>query len=189
MANSGTNGGDVSIQSAATGDSAPWSSLPPSVSRLQQNLADESARRQSLEQRGVAVVTASAAFVTLIFAITAHAVFSTSVVFRDSERASLTAALAFFAFSALAGVLTNSIAIGQVEDARSLAPFYRRIETATSIDEADRNTISDALISILESAYKSDQKKARQLLWAIRLQIVALVFLGLGTAFIMARVS
>jgi hypothetical protein len=184
MANSGTNGGDVGIQPTAS-----WSALPPSLSRLQQNLADELDRRKSLEQRGVAVVTASAAFVTLVFAITAHAVFSTSAVFRDAERASLTAALAFFAFSALAGVLTNSIARGQVEDARQLAPYYRRIETSKSIDEADRDTISDALISIVESAYKSNQEKARQLLWAIRLQIVALFFLGLGTAFIMARVS
>lgn len=189
MANSGKNGGNVNIQPVVAGDWAPWSALPPSVSRIQQNLADELDRRKSLEQRGVAVVTASAAFVTLIFAITAHAVFSTSAVFRDSERASLTAALAFFAVSALAGVLTNSIAQGQVEDARSLAPYYRRIETATSIDEEDRNIISDALISIVESAYKSNQKKAKQLLLAIRLQIVALALLGVGTAFIMARVS
>jgi hypothetical protein len=189
MANSGTNDGNVGIKPTVAGDWAPWSALPPSISRLQQNLADEVDRRKSLEQRGVAVVTASAAFVTLIFAITAHAVFSTSAVFRDTERASLTAALAFFALSALAGVLTNSIVQGQVENPRELAPYYQQIETATSVDEAARNTISNALISIVEIAYNSNQGKARWLLWAIRLQIAALVLLGLGTAFIMARVS
>jgi hypothetical protein len=180
------------VEAETNGDWAPWSALPPSLTRLQQNFADEVDRRRSLEQRGVAVVTASAAFVTLVFAITAHAVFSTSAIFRDSERASLTAALGFFALSALAGVLTNSVTSGQVEDAETLAPYYRRIETAGSINEslkADRDVISDALISIFQVTYKSNNKKAKQLLWAIWLQIVALFFLGLGTAFIMARVS
>jgi hypothetical protein len=77
---------------------ANWQPGPPtySISTLQSVIARESDRKKSLEQRGVAVVTASSAFVTLIFAIVAHAVLSANATFRDVERYLLVASLVFF---------------------------------------------------------------------------------------------
>jgi hypothetical protein len=82
----------------------------PKLDLAERELTRELDRKASLEQRGITVITASGAFVTLVFA------FVTVVQkghrynnFTHAEKALLFTALILFSLAALFGLMTNSV--------------------------------------------------------------------------------
>src|SRR5215207_5830795 len=75
---------------------------------IDEQTAAQEARKTSLEQRGLAVITTSGALVTLLFGLTALSVRPDSrFVIPDVAAALLVVALAFFVLAALLAIVTN----------------------------------------------------------------------------------
>ena len=78
---------------------------------LDGQLALEWDRKASLEQRGINIITASGALVTLVFAVSAIVTKSTTFkFFRGWEHWLLVAALIFFVAAAIGGIASNRVA-------------------------------------------------------------------------------
>jgi len=183
----------VSTASTTPGSWQPG--LPTySISSLQSVIARETDRKKSLEQRGVAVVTASSAFVTLIFAIVAHAVFSANATFRDVERYLLVASLAFFGLSALVAAWTNQVDKLGWEDPTVLAQNLRIVEGTAKPDSSTSFTnamdvVVELLSGVINRLHEANNDKASWLYRSIWLQLIAILFLAVSAGFIMARVN
>lgn len=151
---------------------------------VDQELVREFARKDSLERRGITVITASGVLVTLTFG------FATAVTkgnhytnFTTSEKIVLDIALAFFILSAIFALLTNTprnYGVPQIQALRT-SPGSNG-----SPDEAISEELLGKLISMLEAARHSDDNKARALFISMYLQLTAILLLGVAVGIVVA---
>jgi hypothetical protein len=159
----------------------------PAITRgelVNQELARESARKESLERRGITVITASGVLVTLAFG------FATAVAkghhydnFTTPEKVGLDVALGLFVLSAIFALLTNTprnYGVPQIKALRSM-PGSKEVP-----EEIISEELLTKLISMLEAARHTDDNKARALFISMYLQLLAILVLGITVGIVVA---
>jgi hypothetical protein len=159
----------------------------PAITRgelVNQELAREFARKDSLERRGITVITASGVLVTLAFG------FATAVAkghhyanFTTPEKLVLDIAMAFFILSAIFALFTNTprnYGVPQIEALKS-SP-----DSGSSPDEGMSEVVLGKLVSMLEAARRADDNKALALVISMYLQLTAILLLGVAVGIVVA---
>jgi hypothetical protein len=137
-----------------------------------EQLTEERARKSSIEQRGLAVVSTAAGLVTALLAlaglITKRSDFHLSVV----SEALLSIAALLLVAAAAAAVLTNAPrGYDEVSDAH-LAEITAEVAWYKDVGEGAR-LVADLRRELVASARSQNQRKAKSLLAAIALEVVA----------------
>jgi hypothetical protein len=151
---------------------------------IKEQLADQEARKISLEQRGLAVITTSGALVTLLFGLTALTVKREST-FAIPDRAAvfLIAALVFFVAAALSALITN------------IPRSYRGV-TVNALREAVKAQWDDSeataskkvaltRLTVLASAKRVNNQKGYALLGGVAAEIVAVALVGVAMGIVL----
>jgi hypothetical protein len=140
---------------------------------IDEQLAEERATKNGLEQRGLAVITTSGILATLVFGVAAFATQTQKFTLHEPEQGLLAAALVCFvaaAAAALMAVQPRSYAEAKIEKLKervSPEEWFRK-----DVLEAYRR---DALLNvrIIEVSRQANGCKARWLTGAIILEVVA----------------
>jgi nitrate reductase NapE component len=149
---------------------------------VREQLAGQEARKTSLEQRGLSVVTTSGALVTLLFGLTTLAVEREAFTLPGASRALLVVAIVFFVVAAVAAIVTNM-------------PLSYEGVTPSALREAVKNRWEDSeataaemtsltRIKVLESARRRNNIKAIALFAGMVSEIVAVALVGAAVAFV-----
>lgn len=150
---------------------------------IREQLAEERHRKDSLEQRGMAVITSSGILVALLLGIAGIATKDLLVTLPDLAKWSAGSALFLFAGAAIFGLWTNwayKIDEPDVEQARELVNTRWDDEASN----AERFVAKSYLTSIMSYRTKG-KKKADRLLVALILEAVAIVALATSVAAIL----
>lgn len=135
----------------------------------------ELARKGSLEQRAITVITASGVLVTLMFGFAAAVAKGQNFAnFSNSEKVLLAIALFFFIASSISGIMANT-----PRNYGAIPLDQLRPQPGSPDKPIDDETLEGLMIQALKSARVADDDKARALTWAIGLQVVAIFVLGL----------
>lgn len=136
---------------------------------VSEQLLEERARKTSLEARGLALITTSGAFTTLVLGIAALAGGDN---LPDVSRVLLILSLAAFLIAAVMGVVVNKPADYDEPSADSLR------DTLARFGDRDRatgeKTVADSRLDVLKAARQRNETKAERLLWGAWAQIAAL---------------
>jgi hypothetical protein len=146
---------------------------------LKDELASEAARRDSLEQRGTAVITVSGALVTLLFGLAALATKAEPTYRLTSEaRSYLYVGLALFVVSALLAIATNvPLRYGAIDESAAQRIIDKYLEDSL----ADAQTrVAATRAKLLPNNRKRNGLKARFLVGAVGTQAAAVLFVGLA---------
>jgi hypothetical protein len=149
------------------------------VELLKEELQEERARKTSLEQRGLSVITSSGTLVTLLFALAAVVTGSKS--FSGVDRAPkvlLVIALALFIIAALGGILTNW-PLGYGEPNPSDLTRLIATEWSSSVQEATAAT-AEARADVIGVAKSRNDLKATALVAAMVAEVLAVFFVALS---------
>jgi hypothetical protein len=139
-------------------------------------LQTERRRRETLDARGLAVVTTSGGLVTGLTAITAFVGSGRTYVMPSRAVLPLTLALVTLTFAAGLGIITNRAIAQEVVSTNTL---IRIRTTHWTDDETDaRNFIAAANIKMIESLRRGSNTKAKWLRGALSAQVLALLFLS-----------
>jgi hypothetical protein len=153
---------------------------------IDDQLAEERARKTSIEQRGVGVITTSGALVTLLFGLSALATKSQSFVLSDPARWTLLIAVVLFLAASVLGLATNwalSYFEVTVPSMRTLVEPEGWSEEAT---EAARQA-AEARVDIIESFRSNNQMKGWMLRAAMGVEILAVATLAVSVAIVLAQ--
>jgi nitrate reductase NapE component len=151
---------------------------------IREQLEAQEARKLSLEQRGLAVITTSGVLVTLLFGLTALSVRKESTfVIPDTAAALLIVALVFFVLAAVCAIVTN------------LPRSYQGV-TVDALRGAVKNRWDDSeavasemvaltRLKMLASAKKNNDAKGIALVIAMSLEILAVALVGAAVGFVL----
>ena len=142
---------------------------------ISEQLQEERARKASLEQRGLAVISTSGVIVSLVFAVTAGLL--DNAVLPPVGKLFVVAALAFFIGACVMGIATNIPRTYREVEPEGLKQLLER-ERWQSTLEVGRRRSAEARVGIYQSARSVTNTKARFLLLAIALEVSAVVFLA-----------
>lgn len=166
----------------------PWA---PRLDLLEDELARELQRKTSLEQRGITVITASGAFVTLVFGfsalVTKGAPFAN---FSIPEKVFLLAALGLFVFASIFGVAANiPRPMGQLRSAKSPPENDPARYYDAKVWEALRSgkhpeTLADEMSDAIATTKESNQVRAQNIRKATTLQTLAITAIGIAVGLI-----
>lgn len=145
-------------------------------SLLVDQLADERAKKASLEQRGVAVISTSGALVTITLGFVALATRDGSPRLQSTVVLLLLTALAGLVAASAAGLLVNLPARTPVVDAGDLADIATGAAWETSDLDSSR-TEYQLQARILIGLRDVNQTRARVLFLALLLEVLALVLM------------
>jgi hypothetical protein len=151
---------------------------------IAENLERQAARKSSIEQRGLAVISTSAALVTLQFALVAVVVDHDSFELEPAQQVALGVSLALFVAAAVLGLLTNNT---RSYNYVSTSQLERLTEPATwraSRREAQRR-LARAHVVMLRTARARNGAKARLLRLAIIFEVSAVGALAICVALIL----
>lgn len=141
---------------------------------LKDEISAEDARKESLEQRGLAVITTSGVLVTLLFALSALSTKSEPT-FDLSDFASvvLAIALALFVGAAVLALIVNQPMDYIAANPNDIEPLLE----ATPIASAEQARKDVALVRVIElrAARGCNGTKATWLVWAMALEVAAVV--------------
>jgi hypothetical protein len=148
-------------------------------------LAQE-ARKSSIEQRGLAVITTSGTLVTLLFAIISLSTKARQTYqLPDSAHLPLLASLVLFSLAALGGLFTNLPAsyvnVLPTELTKSIDHFWNEDAWSAS------GRVSRTYVKFLETARERNGKKARILFFAVLLESLAMISLGVSVGIIVIK--
>jgi nitrate reductase NapE component len=151
---------------------------------IKEQLEAQEARKLSLEQRGLAVITTSGVLVTLLFGLTALSVRrSSTFVIPDTAAGLLIAALVFFVLAALSAIYTN------------LPRSYEGV-TVNALREAvkerweDSEAVASEMVAltrlkVLASAKSKNDLKGVALVAAMFCEIFAVALVGAAVGFVL----
>jgi hypothetical protein len=134
------------------------------------NVARQAARKTSLEQRGLSVITTAGALVTLQLALVAAITGADTFKFSAPEKVALGIALALFVAACTLGLLTNQTRKFPHLSSNQLEKYTEPEVWNTSADVA-RRRIARAQVQILRKTRALNGQKARLLRYAIRLEV------------------
>jgi hypothetical protein len=152
---------------------------------ISEQVAREDVRKDSVEKRGLAVVTTAGVLVTLLLGLAALNIDGKHFVLPFSARVSLTVALAWFFASALCAIATNfPLKYEEVrpEDLRRAISDHWRDPP----EEAEKMT-SLTQIKVLASARKKNAVKAACLYAAVVAEGVAVACVAIAVGFVLAN--
>ncbi|MGH3040254.1 MAG: hypothetical protein ACRDNG_00655 [Gaiellaceae bacterium] len=151
---------------------------------IKEQVDAQEARKVSLEQRGLAVITTSGVLVTLLFGLTALSVRRASTfVVPDAAAGLLVAALVFFVLAALLAILTNVPRSyeGVTVEALRKAVKERREDTEAVASEM----VALTRLKVLASAKKNNDFKGNALVIAMACEILAVALVGAAIGFVL----
>lgn len=153
---------------------------------IREQLDEERARKSSLEQRAVFVITSSGALATLLFGLAAAVTAATGFVLPPGAKWLLVVAVPLFLVSAVLGILVNAPReydeIATDELARVVDPQYW--EAAGSIGA---RRAAEARITVLRSARKLNYSKAKQVYYALIIEVIAVAAVAAAVAIILLQ--
>lgn len=141
-------------------------------------LAEERRAKDSLEQRGLAVITSSGTLVSLLFGFAALVESATSLRLSAPTKVLLIASMILFISAVILGVFVNRPRDYEDVPAGALKTLVKEWTDRDPI-EASRE-VADVLVRIIAAARKSNDKKSELLSRAIALEVFAVVALGLS---------
>jgi hypothetical protein len=150
-----------------------------------EQLSEERVRKQSLEQRGLAVVTSSGTLVTLLFALAALVTPPENFALSNESKVYFGAAVAAFALAGVLGIFTNK----PLQYAEPSVDWLRSLTTPPIWDQASTSIASrratESRINSIDSFRKKNVLKVRLLTAAITCELggVALVAGGVIALF------
>jgi hypothetical protein len=147
---------------------------------LEQELEDQTARKASLEQRGLAVITTAGAVVTLLFglgalATKAHSTFSLPA----DARLPLAAALAVFFLAALFALATNLPMHYETVTSEAIDARLRRNLEADDV-ASTRRRLALTRVKELRDAKTKNTRKARLLFAAMCCEVVGVALVAMA---------
>lgn len=152
-------------------------------------LTDEQARKTSLEQRGLAVITTSGVLVSLLFALGAVAVKRAETIGLPlPTRLLLIAALTAFVAAAALGLATN---LPRAYVALALADL-RRMVTPGLWDKAEgpaARRVAENRVELVAVARRINATKARLLSWAVGAETVGVALVAAAVAVLLVQRS
>ena len=150
---------------------------------IRELLDAQEARKASLEQRGLAVISTSGALVTILFGLTAISKRESTFVIPNAAAALLVAALAFFVLAALSAIITNlprsyeGVQVNPLRDA--VRNRWEDSETTAS------KMVALTRLKVLASAKEKNEQKGVALIVAMSLEIIAVVLVGIAMGFVL----
>lgn len=152
---------------------------------IREQLSEERARKVSLQQRGLAVVTSSGTLVTLLFAIGAVAIDSETFELPALARVFFTLALVAFATAGILGILTNRPDLYEEVDVAWLDKTLKPIAWNYDDVALARRRASEARVRSIESFRNRNPRHVSLLTRAITAEVVAVGFVGIGIAIVL----
>lgn len=151
---------------------------------IKEQLEAQEARKVSLEQRGLAVITTSGVLVTLLFGLTALSVRRASTfVIPDTAAALLIAALVFFVLAAICAIYTN---LPRSYEAVTVDGLRRAVKERWDDTEAlASEMVALTRLKMLASAKKNNDAKGIALVIAMCLEILAVALVGAAVGFVL----
>jgi hypothetical protein len=149
-------------------------------------LAEQRAVKASFEQRGLAVLSTSAAVVAALFGLVAFLTKSETFQLPHSARWPLAVSLAMFVLAALLGLLVNAPMDYVVPRRRGKLGFNELIRTKWGNSPAiARRRVALTQSKIFDGYRRANAKKGQRLTWAVRAEVAAVLALALAIAFIL----
>ena len=148
---------------------------------MKEHVAGQDARKASLEQRGIAVITTSGTLASLLLAFAALVTASTDFALSPCARDFVVAAT--IAFAAVAAVVTNIpllYAGVNVDDMRTLVTDKWGDGQVTA-----EQRIAATLVNLLASAKERNKVKGWVLFGAMAVEVVAVILLTIAAAVIL----
>lgn len=157
---------------------------PVLLEYLKDQLARQDARKASLEQRGLAVITTSGALVTLLFGLAALSTGSAATFTLPGTASVLLAiAIVLFVLAAVMAILTN-VPIGYQEF--EAEPFGKKIEAALVAPRSEvEGNAAKTNRKILASAQAQNDLKGKLLFWAIVVEVAAVGLVGIAVGIVL----
>jgi hypothetical protein len=150
---------------------------------IKEQLAEQVARKNSLEQRGIAVITTSGTLASLLLGFAALVTASEDFSLSSTAQVLVVAAAISFAVAALAAVATNVpllYASVQAEQMRALVHYKWADEQAM----AEQRTAA-TLVKLIDTAKRLNRIKGWLLFAAIGLEALAVVLLAVAVVVIL----
>jgi hypothetical protein len=151
---------------------------------IDEQTAAQEARKTSLEQRGLAVITTSGALVTLLFGLTALSVRPDSrFVIPGVAAALLVVALAFFVLAALFAIVTN---LPRSYEGVTVDALRGAVNSRWEDDEVTASRmIALTQLKVLASAKAMNNQKGLALALAMSSEIIAVALVGAAVGFVL----
>jgi hypothetical protein len=143
---------------------------------VDQQADEERQRKAGLEARGLALITTSAALVSLLFGLAAVVTDSDSFQLTEASKIFLIASTGFFVFAAVLGLGSN---IANLRDLTS-EEYWSGDETVAS------RRVAQVRVSILARARKMNLRKGRLLLAGILVEVLAVLSLAVSVIVMVA---
>jgi nitrate reductase NapE component len=144
---------------------------------VQGELVAQDKRKESFEQRGLAVVTTSGALVTLLFALGALSTRKQQTIeLTGHAPLFLAISLMWFFAAAVAALLIHVPVRYAAPTASSIAKLLEKADRRTE-DQALK-TITTARLDMLAAAKSKNKRKGRLLFAAICFEVIAVAFVG-----------
>ena len=144
---------------------------------VRDQLGEERDRKSSLEQRGLAVITSSGAFVTLVLAVAALVTGAKDFELSDGARHWLLGALIAFVAAAVLGVLCNA-PLEYNEPGSTMESWLEKHWEGTAGAALKATALAD--LQTLRVARNKNGGKARLLTWAIASEVAGLLFVAIA---------
>jgi len=156
----------------------PDTAGPVLAAMVREQLAQERNRKNSLEQRGIAVITSSGVLVGILLGIAGLAGKDAIKHLPTEAKVLAVAALALFTVAALLGLLTNWAYQGKepaVNQLKGLVADYWD-KSAMSAEQF----VAKSYLDSVASYRKQGNKKAAFLVWALVAEVAAIGLLAVG---------
>ncbi|HET6707089.1 hypothetical protein [Amycolatopsis sp.] len=148
---------------------------------LDDQLSDERAKKNSLEQRGIAVISTAGTLVTITLGFVALATRTPTYVLGAPVVVLLVVALGGLIVAAAAGLLVNLPARLPIVDAAEL--------TAADEEDDDPETEREVIAHLLTGLRKVNRRRARILFAALLLEVAALAVMAVAAVIALAPMT
>ena len=151
---------------------------------IKEQLASQEARKASLEQRGLAVISTSGALATLLFGLTALTVAREATYDIPGTAATfLLFALAFFVLAGICGLVTN---LPRGYEATTVEGLRKGVSERWGDDEATASKrVARTRLTVLASAKAVNKQKGYLLVAGMVSEIIAVALVGVAMGFVL----
>lgn len=152
---------------------------------IAEQLSRQDARKASLEQRGISVITSSGTLVSLLFALVAVLTGAEDFELPEDAQPWLFAAAAAFVLAGIGGILTNVPGRYSSPEAASLDKVIEE-RWSDSPEDAEAE-IAATQVEIFARAKAVNSFKGKILIAAVAAEVLAVLFLAIAIGVILAR--
>jgi hypothetical protein len=157
------------------------------VELIKEQLQAEETRKQSLEQRGVLVITAAASLSTLLLGLTGLITSIRGLALPPGAAYSIAASIGLFLIAAVVGILINRPTKYRGTDESSLRRIVDDEEYWGAAEVIGMRRTSENRLDMLEGARGSNDKKARLLTLGLSLEVAGAAAAGTAATVIVSQ--